>query len=393
MRLLLLLLVLACGAVGCSVGPSDSSASSVCVAGKTAIDAEVFARLTSTSWFDTGGCAGGQQPPTCNRIGLSRDGSYHWKAVSDYVERDQAGGWNFRARDATSGVICLDDGSVIDFALSPDGLQWGPLGVLSPDAAQSTSGARSALPVIRVSPLYLDLTEHPWANTNEMDEFYLPSTFSLYANGALEASFRGGECTTTGTFSLVGDGITLVGDRRFRLWPRTELNTCDLRSGGTPASVPGAGGEPVIEDGVLRLSSATYRDADIATDERYLAFSSYGDDAGLLVSATWSGALHAGATTTWRIEPRNDTTRMQNIVAMRIEVTPLVATSDGFSSTGPAETVVDRTVGVVVLTGETLPLEASFALATGWVAIRLEIESQDSRQTYQNAGSYITLLR
>jgi len=98
------------------------------------VDAAVYSALTTTSWFDSGGCGptGDPLPPTCNRLQLGADGSYTWTAFSDYPERMQSGSWNFRARDATTGVVCLDDGSVVDFALTPTGdLRWGQLGLLS----------------------------------------------------------------------------------------------------------------------------------------------------------------------------------------------------------------------------------------------------------------------
>ena len=36
------------------------------------------------------------------------DGTYVLRSVSDVVERDDHGHWNFNAHDGSSGVVCLD---------------------------------------------------------------------------------------------------------------------------------------------------------------------------------------------------------------------------------------------------------------------------------------------
>src|SRR5438477_8626941 len=73
-------------------------------------DDAVFATLTATAWDEV--CGGGPLPPTCNHVTLAADGSYEWTAVSDVVERDQRGAWNFFARTDSDGIICLDTGAV-----------------------------------------------------------------------------------------------------------------------------------------------------------------------------------------------------------------------------------------------------------------------------------------
>jgi hypothetical protein len=123
---------------GCDEADPAVLARHVCGEGNPSTDAAVYTALTATSWFDRSRCESGDRlPPTCNRLQLSGDGSYTWTAFSDAPERDQAGAWNFRARDATSGLVCLGNGSVVDFALTPaGGLRWGPLGELDPDVRQ-----------------------------------------------------------------------------------------------------------------------------------------------------------------------------------------------------------------------------------------------------------------
>jgi hypothetical protein len=101
--------------LGCT-GGNSAVARNVCGAGNPTVDAAIDHALTRASWFDAAGCGptGDPLPPTCNRVRLGGDGSYTWTAVSDAPERQQSGTWNFRARDATSGVVCLADGLLDD---------------------------------------------------------------------------------------------------------------------------------------------------------------------------------------------------------------------------------------------------------------------------------------
>lgn len=365
----------------------------VCRPGNPSVDAAVYQALTRTTWFDQGRCgSGGPLPPTCNRVRLGGDGSYSWTAISDVPERQESGSWNFRARDATSGLVCLGDGSVIDVALTPGGgLRWGPLGELAAETPSSPGAGRAALPVITVDPMFVDLTAHPWAKTNELDLYREPTSFVLGGDGTFDASFRGGACTATGTFSLSREPV--AGGTQLTLWTALAArNQCDLRSGGTPAFDLG-GETPQLEAGILSLSDASYRDQAIVTDERDLAFSSYDGAAGLTVSATWHGALRAGAQTSWAISLGNDGKAPQQVASLHLDLTPMQLTRDGFIAGGPAVTAVDRALGSTIAPGHPLQLpDVAFTPGpAGWLLLHVEVDSSDS-QAYRNQGSFLVEL-
>lgn len=375
--------------VGCGADPEEL-AKQVCGAGDRAADAAMYDALTANSWFDRSRCESSDRlPPTCNRVRLAGNGTYTWTAVSDYPERNQAGAWSFRARDATRGLVCLDNGSVVDVALSPTGgLRWGPLGELAPDAPLEPGPGRDALPTISVDPLFIDLTANTWAKTNEMELYRLPTSLTLRRDGTLEAEFRSGECAASGTFSLLRE-VTLR-DSWLELWSTTAPNICDTRNGGSPFVL---GGLPRLEDSILDLGGAQYRDAANETAQRYLAFSSYGSDAGLTVTATWDGALRAGAETSWEITLRSGADPQQ-VSSLRIDLTPMAMTADGFTATGPAVIVVDRALDAMIGAVDVLRVGgvAFTPGPAGWTMLHVEVDSSAGLQGYRNQESFLVEL-
>lgn len=373
---------------GCDGLAIGDEVQAVCTRGDAAVDASVFAALTATSWYDAGACNdGGGLPPTCNRLRLGADGRFAWTATSDYTERDDAGAWNFRARDTAGGVVCLDDGSVVDFALTEHGLRWGLHGALAPDEAQPARGDADDLPAIAVDPLFHALVARRWVKTNELDRYREPSSFALFDNGMFHASYRDGACEAMGTFSL------LHVDDRLELAPRADPNACDLRDGGTSANVASSNDLPTIVDGVLELYASSYRDAEVMTDERSLVFGAYGGDAGLTVRATWTGALRPAATTTWALALANDSSRAQAITHITISTTPLALADNGFTSTGPTTVLVDRPLAEMVAPGAASPQALTFTPpAAAWASLVIDIASADERQSYSNRRSYVVEL-
>jgi len=239
---------------GCSGVLDGDVAGTICHASNSPDDAAAFHALTRTTWYDSGRCNSSDRlPPTCNRLELGSDTVYTWTAFSDYAERDQRGTWNLHARDATHGLVCLNDGSAVDFAVEGDVLWWGPL-ALSPDQPKGTLGSAEELPTLSVDPLFVALTANLWVKTDATNLFYLPTAFRLYRDGTFTAEFRNGECTATGTFSLISERYAQTS--RFMLWSRPEPNACDPRDGGRPAFA--LGDAPEVSDGVLTFFNASY---------------------------------------------------------------------------------------------------------------------------------------
>jgi hypothetical protein len=391
MRTILLLPLLPLVLVGCGGADPEEFAKQVCGAGSSrAVDAAMYDALTAPSWFVRSRCESSDRlPPTCNRVRLSGDGTYTWTAFSDYPERDQAGAWSFRARDETSGLVCLDNGSVVDVALSPTGgLRWGPLGELDPEDRLEPGPGRDALPTISVDLLFVDLTASTWAKTNEMELYRLPTSLTLRRDGTFEAEFRGGECTASGTFSLLREET--FRDSHLELWSTTAPNRCDTRNGGSPFVL---GGLPRLEDGRLDLGDSQYRDAANETARRYLAFSSYGNDAGLTVTATWDGALRAGAETSWEITLHSGADP-QLVSSLRIDLTPMMMTTDGFTATGPAALVVDRALDAMIRAVDALRVgDVVFTPGpAGWTMLHVEVDSSSGLQSYRNQESFLVEL-
>ena len=340
----------------CLVGCTSTAADELVIC--TANNPTVFTQLTGQRW---GACDSNNG--LC--LQLAADGSY--RAVTGYDDYaiSESGRWSFVTRDATSGLACFDNGSVIDFAITPDGLRWDGVMLRAFESLEIT-GSRAVLDVIPASPVFVQLTEHPWAKTNDFDLDLAPTSFSLHRDGTFTGSFRHGASSVSGTFSVVYDED---GDVEFH--PRSEPN------------IAASNDVPHFEDnGLLRLYSATFRDASIDTDEQSLAYSAFGDDAGLIVGATWRGALAPNATSTWELTLRNATAREQTITSIRI----MLVVFD-------SQTVlVDRTLQEVVAPGAAYTTTVDLAFAAGPQGLLIDVRSFDARQTYGNYRTFFVEL-
>lgn len=340
-------------------------------------DTDLFARLTAHRW---GTCTGGFG--LC--LELAASGSYTARRGEGDISVTDTGRWNFLARDAASGLVCLDDGSVIDFALDDRGLRWGLAGVLPASEPLAIAGSRAALPTVEpVAELYA-LTANAWEKTNELDLYGQPTQFVLHRDGTFDAAFRHGQCTISGTFSLV------VTDHGVELNPGALPNTCDTRGGGMAANIGASNELPAIEGGELLLYGASFRDPASGSDEHMLAFRAYGRDAGLLVIARWPGALAHATPVPWAFTLRNDTSRAQVITSIALSLTPMAATESGFTAIGPASSVYSTTLHETVQPGADHGVHADVTLAgTGLVMLEVDVSSYDDLQRYLNQRHFM----
>jgi hypothetical protein len=356
----------------CTGTDTDAPRERICVPGD---DAAMYATLTAQRW---GAC--GSNVGLC--LALSADGSYHAVRGEGDYEITASGTWNFVARDAQSGLACLDDGSVIDFALTDQGLVWGLVGALPPRDALAATGTRDALPDLLPAPEFYALTRRRWAKTNDLDLYGIATSFALHRDGTFDAAFRGGECTIAGTFSLVAT------DQGFELNPRPQPNTCDTRSGGSQASLGASNEKPVIDGDILRLYAASYRDAEATSDEQSLSFTSYGGYS-LRVDARWHGTLSEEALP-WAFTMHNASTRVQTVTSLRVSITPIADSGNGFSPTGPEEIVVDRMLHEAVAPGGAYSRTEDVAVAaSGLWLIEIDVSSFDEIQRYDNQRNYV----
>jgi hypothetical protein len=360
---------------GCSDSSSGVQREPICVPGD---DEMMFRTLTAQRW---GAC--NSNVGLC--LSLAADGSYSTiRGEGDYTISDE-GRWNFLARDATSGVACLDDGSVIDFALTSGGLSWGLVGTLPPVDALSVAGDRSALPELLPADVFFQLTQNAWTKTNELDLYGYPTEMTLARDGTFTAAFRHGACEIAGTFSVVATNLG------FELNPRAQPNMCDTRSGGTPGSLGASNDRPEIDGGVLRLYGASYREASAKTAVESLSYSSYGGYS-LRVDARWDGPL-TSAPRTWHFALQNSGMRVQTITSLAVSVTPVVETTNGYSTAGEPSVLVDRMLHEVVAAGHEVARDEEVAIgATGLLLLTVVVSSYDDVQRYDNQRSFILSL-
>ena len=294
----------------------------------TPFDATAFANLTATNWNDGGCDSGGPLPPTCNTIELDADGRYAWTAISDVVERDQHGQWNFTARDQSSGIVCLDNGAVLAFEMIAGGMRLGQLGLETGKPLTATGSREDLFPVLS-DPLFPALTAHEWVKTNNFNLGTDAQQFTLARDGTFTASYRDGACTHGGVWSIDLDprssGPTPV------LYPSSDANTCDIR-GSTSAQLPAAD-VPRIELGRLILFCSSYRGP--ATAPPWFAFQGYSDDVGVETSGALDHDVSASGTT-FDLDFVNRATTAKNLSSFAIRATPVMLVPQGYSGTGPA---------------------------------------------------------
>jgi hypothetical protein len=377
-------LVVGCGGSHTS-DDVEPEAGSVCGPSEdAAVDDAVFVALTSRSWADSGCASTAPLPPTCRRLSLGGDGRYSWSAWSDYPEREQAGRWNFRARDGSSGVVCFDDGSVIGFALGDDELTFANH-AYGADEPREVGADRGSLPEVTASALFSELTAQEWRKTNAFDAVFRPEGFRLRRDGTFWASYRGGECEHGGVFSLDhGEGGMLI--------PISEPNECDVRREPAAASIGPSNGRPVIRDGVLMQGiGETYRDAAIETDEQSFAFRAYGWDGGLMVSGSLTGELEAGRTLTIGLALENLGATTQTLEGGAISMQPLMP---DLSVAGEPIVLGELAVGGSVAPGSEVPTSVEATLpGAGMYALEVSVRSSDASQPWSNRTSYLVEVR
>ncbi|MEM9456984.1 MAG: hypothetical protein AAGF11_22595 [Myxococcota bacterium] len=267
--------------------PSEPPIPEGCAYPSAEPDAALFNFIVASEWVDSGcGPSEDPLPPTCERIELRANGDYVWTAVSDYIERDDAGRWNLWT-DAERGLVFLDNGSVLDFMPDGDGLRLqGRL--LQPGRPLLVEGDAARLSTVTPSYLWCRLVDHPWIKTNDFDKFMDSDAITFSPEGGFEASYRSDECSHGGTWGLLSEEIgtgapTSPLRTRLSVRSRSDNNACDLRDGGRPASLP-SNNEPYVRDELLVLGSASYHPDDGEERGQVLVYDRYGTSLATVVS-------------------------------------------------------------------------------------------------------------
>jgi hypothetical protein len=374
--------------VGCTVGsPSDPSAGIAACGATSPYDHAVFAALTAVEW-DNNCVGGGGLPPTCTQIQLGADGHFKWQAVSDVVERDQSGGWNFSARSDHDGIVCLQTGAVLAFSIEAYGIWLGQLG-LSPGPALTATGSRGALPTVISDPLYPQLAR-AWTKANRFDLYRVAQDITLARDGTYVASYRDGACTATGTWSV--DLETRTTGPTPIWWTRADANTCDILNGGKTAELEDNGGTPLVEDSRLVLYDQTYREVGATDTRSWFSFDSY--TGSVRTSGTLDSELSVSSPTTFDLVFDNRSDTAKTLTSFAIRATPVALTTGGYQ---PAGATVD--LAVADLGGESLATLSwtSHSLnvsppTAGDVELALELDYADATQMYTGRTSYIVTI-
>lgn len=367
---------------GCTSSVSSSTQNVVACGEPTPYDNATFAALTANAWDQD--CGGGPLPPTCNHVTLAADGTYDWTAVSDVVERDQHGAWNFNARTDSSGIVCLDNGAVLPYQLGSS-LTFGRL-ALSPGASLRQSGARPLLASFDAAPIYAQMSGRTWTKTNHFDLGTLAQEMTLVRDGSYMASYRDGACTHGGAWGIDLDPRTTGPAPVVIDYP--DPNTCDLR-GPTSAQLPSVDVPRVDAAGRLILFSSQYRSG--GDPRPWFSYDGYSD--GVATSGYLDTDLAASAPTTFDLDFENRDTRTKSLATLTVRATPLVLVSDGYQSTGPTVQLASSAVSGVLDQGAHSSLSITVAPAfSGDALLELELDYSDSTQSYQSRGDFIVTI-
>ncbi|MEO6323973.1 MAG: hypothetical protein ABIQ65_05045 [Thermoanaerobaculia bacterium] len=341
----------------------------------------MFDFLTAHVW-EGGGCGqGGMFPPTCVTLSFDRGGHFSWRAVSDYTERDEKGGWNFRLRDTDSGTLTLENGSVLAIERRGERLMFGGSGfVAAPgDAIAPTEQTVAGLPSVVPSALYESLVGSSWSKTNPFDVFYEPDRFLFSRDGTLRASYRGGECEHGGTFSLDGKNLIRVNDP----------NACDVRGSVFTTFVD----TPVMTGELLTFFQSSYRPGTEPADPKIFIHDGYQNT--LALRGEYEGELSRGVATDLRLTFNNEGTRVATLTGLEISMRTLSMGQGSLSSSDPFTVLLTRSYHDYVEVGGGLSETVGFSPSDSGEYIELQVTWQfsDEQQSYRSVLGLVGAVR
>jgi hypothetical protein len=347
-------------------------------------DETLFKTLTTHQWRNPTCGSYDQMPLTCITIELRADGTYRWSIVSDIVERDESGIWNFSARDERSGIVLLSGGSVIAFELNNGQLTFGQYDLAEGDELDPstvTSGGRTGLPEVRVPELYCELLDGPWSKTNQADLYCFPDRYEFHGDGTMVASFREGECTHTSTWSL--DGFTTI--------EREAPNMCDKRR-SEPAADVFVGSVSIEGDMLLFNSLDGYRRGTESSVDQLFIVESYSRTVEL--RAELRGPLVAGEEIEVDLTMTNTSLSEENLQNLTISMHALQLIDNDFNTVGEEAvlTVLDLT-GIVLAPEEQQVAQVSIIpeFAGTYIDLQFALAFSDEWHEYVSRRAFIVL--
>lgn len=359
-------------------------------------DDKMFDFLTRNLWEDSK-CRvnltranGPQLQPTCTRFEFRKGGAYSWTAISDVPEIMKNGRWNFRLTDTQSGVIFLDDGSVIAFSREVDDLIILPgwLGTLMPskETQYGTKEAlltRDSLRTIQPSTFYKELIGTSWHKANDFDLYRQPDLITFNDDGRFFASYRRGECTHEGYWSLSGR----------RLTPHSDPNECDFRT--AKASIAAGNSYPRIQDSLLVFYSSSYYADDQKTREKVFVFDRYGGT--IEVKGEYSGTFVKDVPVPVHITFRNtNLTASYDLEQFSITQQRLKRGSNSHSSDGQ-QLILNATDfnGIRLAPGDTHETDVTITptISGEYVFLGVDLRFRDSRHVFSAPVHYVVEIK
>ncbi len=352
-----------------------------------AIENEIFQFLTKTKWGD---CVNrvfeGPFAPSCTALEFRKNGDYSWSTFSDYQERSQNGKWNFKLRNETSGVIYLDDGSIISFEKvgqnlnfltyrSPDFLPAGEINYSALEAVLS----RDSLPKIKPSEMYKKLIVNPWKKTNDFDLFMDPQLIIFYDNGRFFASYRDNTCTHEGYWSL--DGIILT--------PLSDTNNCDLR-GNTTASIAASNEKPTFEGDLLVFYSASYFNVEKDIGKKTFTFDAYTNS--VRVTGEYSDSFIKNTPISIDFTFQNADNTDKELGRFEIKLQKLKPTDNGFTREGESLLLLGKDYSGIRLSPNQThkdKITITPSISGNYINLEILLNFNDKRQSYYGRRGYI----
>ncbi len=332
-----------------------------------------MAEFLMRHWVVKGGFFN-RMPMTSYHLDLRRPGHFHRWNVSDVLEFDDKGAWDFRLVDDTSGVIAVDADRHFWFARRGDRLWFdGRLYEAVPRGAETVeewTPAKAAADSMR--DVLSRLTVHPWYRRDEFNLFMEPQRIDLHPDLTCDLVFRDGACRQRGRFSI---------DRGSLLFEVAGPG-CDLRGGFNlfeNRTVPFS-----FDGSQLLLSGAYYSGESVLGRRRAYLGLPHGP---LALIVEYEGPLRAGRSQTLYLEFRNDGDHAVRLDSLRIAEQPLKPSHGGFVARGPEAVVTSKPYPAPeVAPGKSYrdALQVRLPLAGDEISMEFEWYSRGRGQTYHS---------
>lgn len=347
----------------------------------------MFEFLTKNRWQDAGCGQGGLLAPTCTTVEFRKNGNFSWTAFSDYPERGQSGKWNLRLTEENAGIVYLSDGSVISFMREGDDLgftisQFMPAEDIVYELNESQL-TRDDLSIVEPSETYNKLIANPWEKSNDFDLFRIPESIVFKENGRFFASYRDGQCSHGGFWSLDHGAIP-----HLILIPFSDTNDCDLR--GYDASIAASNEWPRFQDELLIFYSSSYYNAEERIRKKVFSFDSYSGS--VRVTGEYDGTFTRGVPVSVDFMFENVTDREMELGKFEIAMQNMKLVKGGLGRDGEEVVLLTKDyTGINLPPGKDMQDQFTIipSVSGEYVYFTIRLDFKDVRQSYGGYESYI----